>query len=105
MHGKVPTLQEVILELTPQTEIDLQCNEQLDSSEDEDEDEVDHLQERPQQARQAKQHTCYLIHVPCCQCKFVVQLDIQSTKEDLRVVQQLLMGALTVTCPLCASSN
>nr|CAD1814602.1 transforming protein E7 [human papillomavirus 66] len=105
MHGKVPTLQEVILELAPQTEIDLQCNEQLDSSEDEDEDEIDHLLERPQQARQAKQHKCYLIHVPCCKCELVVQLDIQSTKEELRVVQQLLMGALTVTCPLCASSK
>lgn len=103
MHGKVTTIPEYILDLVPQTEIDLHCYEQLNSSEEEDEDEVDHLQKQPQQARQDEQHPCYLINTQCCRCASAVQLAVQSSTKELRALQQMLMGALELVCPLCAT--
>uniref|UniRef100_Q17UH2 Protein E7 n=10 Tax=Human papillomavirus type 53 TaxID=333765 RepID=Q17UH2_HPV53 len=103
MHGNVPTLPQYIIELIPQTEIDLQCHEQLNSSEDEDEDEVDHLQEQPQQARRDEQHPCYLIETQCCRCESLVQLAVQSSTKELRMLQQMLMGTVELVCPLCAT--
>ncbi|WBM83797.1 E7 protein [human papillomavirus 73] len=94
MHGKKTTLQDITLDLKPTTEIDLTCYESLDSSEDEDETDS-HLD------RQAERE-CYRIVTDCTKCQCTVCLAIESNKADLRVIEDLLMGALGIVCPNCS---
>nr|ALJ32911.1 early protein E7 [human papillomavirus 51] len=101
MRGNVPQLKDVVLHLTPQTEIDLQCYEQFDSSKEE--DEVDNMRDQLPE-RRAGQATCYRIEAPCCRCSSVVQLAVESSGDTLRVVQQMLMGELSLVCPCCANN-
>lgn len=100
MRGNVPQLKDIVLELTPQPEIDLQCYEQFDSSDEE--DEVDNMRDQP--ARQAGQDTCYRIKVQCCRCSSVVQLAVESSGDSLRILQQMLLGDLSLVCPWCATN-
>lgn len=100
MRGNVPQVKDIVLELKPQPEIDLQCYEQFDSSDEE--DEVDNMRDQP--ARQAGQATCYRIKVQCCRCSSLLQLAVESSGDNLRIFQQLLMGDLSLVGPCCANN-
>ncbi|ABX56057.1 E7 [Macaca fascicularis papillomavirus 7] len=103
MIGPRPTIEDIVLDLTPDV-VDLYCHEQLpDSSEDEDEDEVDHHQARHhhQQARPAEPQ-CYRIVTSCNKCEGALRLVVVTTHEQVLVLQQMLMGPLEIVCPGCA---
>nr|ALJ32822.1 early protein E7 [human papillomavirus 69]ALJ32830.1 early protein E7 [human papillomavirus 69] len=103
MHGDTINIQDVILDLVPQPEIDLQCYEQLDYEQfdSSDEDETDNV--RNQQARQAEQEACYRIEAECCVCNSIVQLAVLSSRQNVRAVEQLLMGDVSLVCHQCAT--
>ncbi|ACT32129.1 transforming protein [Macaca fascicularis papillomavirus 11] len=100
MIGPKPTLEDIVLHLTPEPvpQPDLYCNEQLsDSSEDEDEDETDHHQP----ARPAEQQ-CYRIVTSCGSCGNALRLVVVTSQAEVRELQRMLMGALEIVCPNCA---
>ncbi|ANG08922.1 E7 [Human papillomavirus type 177] len=100
MRGPSPTpLQDIVLHLQPSNEPDLLCYESLDSSDDEVEDTTDGNVDR-----QAGQQL-YSVLSACSRCTNTVQLVVDSTRNDLLILQQLLMGALHIVCPLCAHSE
>lgn len=101
MRGNVPQIKDIILNLEPQPEIDLQCYEEFDNSEEE-EDEVDNM--RDQLERRAGQAGLYTIEAPCCRCLNVVQLSVESSHQNLLIFEQLLMGDLNLICPRCANN-
>nr|CAD1807257.1 putative transforming protein E7 [human papillomavirus 74]CAD1814079.1 putative transforming protein E7 [human papillomavirus 74] len=95
MHGKYPTLKEIVLELELQPDpVGLLCNEQLDSSEEE----VDEL------ATQATQQLTqpYQIVTCCCVCNRSLRLVVQCTGPDINNLHTLLLGTLSLVCPVCA---
>lgn len=94
MHGKKPSVQDIVLDLKPTTETDLTCYESLDNSEDEDETDS-HLERQAEQA-------WYRIVTDCSRCESTVCLTIESTHADLLVLEDLLMGALKIVCPNCS---
>ncbi|ABX56093.1 E7 [Macaca fascicularis papillomavirus 8] len=97
MIGPKPTLEDIVLDLTPEP-VDLYCEEQLpDSSEDEDEDEVDY--HHP--ARPAEQQ-CYRIVTSCGGCESALRLVVVATRDEVRALHDLLMGTLNIVCPNCA---
>nr|WCI99971.1 MAG: E7 [Pan paniscus papillomavirus 1] len=98
MHGKHPTLKDIVLDLSPPDPVGLHCNEQLDSSED---DEVDG------QATQATQATqlltqAYQILTCCGHCNSNVRLVVDCTGPDIQHLHTLLLGSLNIVCPVCA---
>nr|ALJ32778.1 early protein E7 [Human papillomavirus type 61]ALJ32785.1 early protein E7 [Human papillomavirus type 61] len=95
MHGQVATIKDIVLEERPEV-VDLHCNEQLlDSSESEEEDSV-----REQLVQQAQQ--AYRVVTTCGICKCPVRLVVQCGDADLKVLQELLLGELSIVCPGCA---
>ncbi|CAA52531.1 early protein [Human papillomavirus type 26] len=103
MHGNIINIEDVILDLVPQPEIDLRCYEQLDYEQfdSSDEDETDNM--RDQQARQAGQEVCYRIEAQCCMCNSIVQLAVQSSRQNVRVLEQMLMEDVSLVCHQCAA--
>ncbi|ACC99400.1 E7 [Macaca fascicularis papillomavirus 10] len=100
MIGPKPTLQDVVLHLHPEP-VDLFCYEQLsDSSEDEDEDQVDHHQQARPAGRQDAE--CFRIVTDCHTCGRTLRLVVHSSHEELEVLEELLMGSLELVCPTCA---
>ena len=93
MHGNIINIEDVILDLVPQPEIDLRCYEQLDYEQfdSSDEDETDNM--RDQQARQARQEVC----------NSIVQLAVQSSRQNVRVLEQMLMEDVSLVCHQCAA--
>ncbi|AXN57281.1 E7 [Macaca mulatta papillomavirus 2] len=96
MHGKAPTLKEIILNLEPEP-VNLQCQEVLEDSDDDD-DQVDATQPT-QPARQAYKVLCQCAG-GCCKS---VRLVVYSTKEGIQRLHDLLVDdALNIVCPTCA---
>ncbi|QBA86137.1 E7 [Pan paniscus papillomavirus 1] len=95
MHGKYTTLKDIVLDLSPDP-VGLHCNEQLDSSE---EDEVD---EQATQATQATFTQHYQIVTCCGHCDSNVRLVVDCTGSDIQHLHKLLLGSLNIVCPLCA---
>ncbi|AMR98485.1 E7 [Macaca fuscata papillomavirus 1] len=95
MIGPKPTLQDIVLSCDPEP-VDLYCHEELpDSSEDEDETDHHRADDTPAQE-------CYRIVCDCHGCQSTLRLVVVSTPEDLRVLEDLLMGSLEILCPTCA---
>ncbi|AAB71705.1 E7 [Common chimpanzee papillomavirus 1] len=96
MHGKYPTLKDIVLHLSPDP-VGLHCNEQLDSSEDE-------VDEQATQATQATQRIqqAYQIVTSCGHCNNTVRLVVECTGPDIQHLHNLLLGSLNIVCPLCA---
>ncbi|ACV32159.1 E7 [Rhesus papillomavirus 1b] len=110
MIGPKPTLEDIVLDLQPLPQpesVDLMCYEQLSDS-SEDEDEVDHhhnnQQQHHQHARPAgpEDGDCFRIVSDCYSCSKPLRLVVVSSHEELRVLEQLLMGTLEIVCPSCA---
>nr|WCI99979.1 MAG: E7 [Pan troglodytes papillomavirus 1]WCI99991.1 MAG: E7 [Pan troglodytes papillomavirus 1] len=99
MRGPSPTLEDIVLHLAPTNEPDLLCYESLDSSDDDEEDTTD-----GNVTRQAQQQL-YRVLSACSMCTNTVELVVDSTRSDLLILQELLMGALHIVCPLCAHSE
>ncbi|AAZ39514.1 E7 protein [human papillomavirus 106] len=95
MHGQQPTLKDILLELDEPDVVDLHCNEQFASSEEEDNREDGEQPTEP--AQQA-----YRVLTCCCRCGRAVRLVVESGHAELRVLQELLLGALGIVCPHCA---
>ncbi|ABX56084.1 E7 [Macaca fascicularis papillomavirus 4] len=95
MIGPKPTLEDIVLHLEPEP-VDLMCHEQFDSSEDEDEDQVDHHNARLEEPE------CFRIVSDCHRCQNTLRLVVVSTPEEVRVLEELLMGTLEIVCPRCA---
>ncbi|ATQ38078.1 E7 [Alphapapillomavirus 3] len=97
MHGQVATIKDIVLEEVPDV-VDLHCNEQvLDSSESEEEDDRDSVQQPVEQAQQA-----YRVVTTCGSCWCPVRLVVQCGDADLKVLQQLLEDNVSLVCPRCA---
>ncbi|AAL14205.1 putative transforming protein E7 [Human papillomavirus type 90] len=98
MHGQRPTLKDIFLELDQPDAVDLHCNEQLASSEEEDNREDG---EQPTQPTEPAQQA-YRVVTSCCRCCCTVRLVVESGHAEIRQLQELLLGALHIVCPLCA---
>lgn len=92
MHGTRPSLADItlILEEIPEI-IDLHCDEQFDSSEEEN----NHQLTEP--AVQA-----YGVVTTCCKCGRAVRLVVECGPEDIRDLEQLFLKTLNLVCPHCA---
>lgn len=90
MHGPKPTVKDIELDLAPEA-VPLLCNEQLDSSDEE--DCVD-VVEPAQQA--------YRVVTMCTKCGTTLRLVVESSEADIRAFQELLLRTLKIVCPSCA---
>ncbi|CAA52477.1 early protein [Human papillomavirus type 7] len=110
MHGERPTLGDIVLDLQPEP-VSLSCNEQLDSSDSEDDHEQDQLdsshnrqREQPTQQDLQVNLQSFKIVTHCVFCHCLVRLVVHCTATDIRQVHQLLMGTLNIVCPNCAAT-
>nr|WAB54082.1 E7 [human papillomavirus 89] len=96
MHGRTPTIQDIVLEELPEP-ISLQCEEEmLDSSDEEDARDCVHEQ-LAEQAQQA-----FRVVTTCGVCYCAVRLVVLCDDAHLRQLQQLLLDDLSIVCPGCA---
>ncbi|BAM93532.1 putative E7 protein [Human papillomavirus 160] len=91
MHGLKPTLKDIELSLAAPEAVPLLCNEQLDSS---DEDDCMDVVEPAQQA--------YRVVTQCSKCSLQLRLVVECSDTDIRTFQQLLLNTLKLVCPRCA---
>lgn len=111
MHGERPTLGDIVLNLHPEP-VCLNCNEQLDSSDSEDDHEQDqldslHSREREQPTQQDLQVNLqsFKVVTRCVFCQCLVRLAVHCSITDITQFQQLLMGTLHIVCPNCAATE
>ncbi|CAA75464.1 E7 protein [Human papillomavirus 77] len=90
MHGPKPTVKDIELDLAPEA-VPLLCNEQLDSSDEED---CIDVVEPAQQA--------YRVVTLCTKCSSTLRLVVESSEADIRAFQELLLRTLKIVCPRCA---
>lgn len=98
MHGRTPTIQDIVLEERPEP-ISLQCEEEMLDSSDE-EDARDCMHEQQQLAERAQQ--AFRVVTTCGVCYRAVRLVVLSDDVHLRHLQQLLLNDLSIVCPGCA---
>ncbi|AXN57288.1 E7 [Macaca mulatta papillomavirus 3] len=107
MHGAKPTLSDIVLALEPPPEaVSLHCNEQLDSSEEEDGDDgLDYIVEGDEEDDEPTEpagQAIYRVVTSCGECGRAVRLAVRSSEADIRALQDLLLGSLSIVCPVCA---
>lgn len=83
MHATTPSLSELLQDELPEP-VCLLCNEDLEEDWDED---------------------IYELHCDCGVCLRSVILRLQCSLEELRSVQQQLLDADYIVCPLCAANG
>nr|AAQ95178.1 putative transforming protein E7 [human papillomavirus 71]AAQ95185.1 putative transforming protein E7 [human papillomavirus 71]AAQ95199.1 putative transforming protein E7 [human papillomavirus 71]QIT07802.1 early protein E7 [human papillomavirus 71] len=93
MRGQQCTLKDIVLQLQPEV-VDLYCHEQFASS-----DEEDNRVDGEQPTEPAQQ--AYRVVSYCGRCCRAVRLVVESDEADIRALQQLLLGTLTIVCPIC----
>lgn len=97
MHGKKPTIRDYVLTMQPEPR-SLTCNEQLDSSDSEDE------REQPTQQDQQVNLQVYRVVTECTSCLCVIRLVVQCSDSDIKKLEDLLLGTLQIVCPLCTTT-
>lgn len=97
MYGKEPTLRDYVLTLQPEPR-SLTCDEQLDSSDSEDE------REQPTQQDQQVDLQVYKVVTECTSCYCSIRLVVKSSSSDIKKLEELLLGTLQIVCPLCTTA-
>ncbi|ABM67066.1 E7 [Macaca fascicularis papillomavirus 1] len=91
MIGKEVTLQDIVLELKPQVEPDLFCDEELPGEEEEEEEPVT--------------RNPFKVLTSCGGCETKLRLFVVATESGIREFQELLFGDLILLCPECRRAH